>query len=154
MYQIRSYNDSDALPLLKLFCETIHIVNSKDYSPEQVQIWGNFDKKKERWKESFQNKDVFICESNNEIVGFCELEPTGHIDRFYIAHTHIGKGVGKILFQALKEKAHALNLSTLTVEASITARPFFEKMGFSLVQKQIVKIDDIAFTNFLMSRVL
>lgn len=152
MYQVRSYKEADALVLLKLFCDTIHIVNSKDYSPDQIQIWGNFDKKKERWKESFQNKDIFICESNHQIVGFCELEPSGHIDRFYIAHTHIGKGVGKILFHTLKEKALTLGLTSLSVEASITARPFFEKMGFSLVKEQVVYVEDILFKNFIMSR--
>lgn len=153
---IRLFNQSDAEPLLHLFFNTIRTVNLGDYSQEQVEAWApaisTFDP--ERWKNSFKNKFVFVAESEEKLAGFGELEADGHIDRFYISHHFIGEGVGRKMYSALEEKAFALNIRHLFVEASITAKPFFEKMGFSLINEQIVERNGQRLKNYKMEKFL
>lgn len=45
---IRNYQKNDLKSIIFLFRETVHSVNSKDYTQEQVKIWApeNIDEKK------------------------------------------------------------------------------------------------------------
>lgn len=153
---IRTFKDSDAEPLLHLFFHTIRTVNLGDYTQEQVEAWApdlkSVDHK--RWQESFKNKYVFIAESDDRLAGFGELEPNGHIDRFYISHLFIGKGVGKKIYAELEKKARELNLKRLFVEASITARPFFEKLGYEVMKYQTVERKGVELSNYQMEKIL
>jgi len=47
-----------------------------------------------------------------------------------------------------------LQLTHLLTAASITAKPFFEKMGFSVVQEQSVSRRGETLTNYLMEKFL
>lgn len=153
---IRSYRPEDAQKLAILFFDTIRTINTKDYSAEQVEAWApelaSWDM--QRWQDSFKNKFVFLAEQNDDIMGFAELENDGHIDRFYIHKDFIGKGVGKVLYQAIEEKALSLSIKKLFVEASITARPFFERMGFETVKEQTVERKQVKLNNFVMTKSL
>ena len=40
----------------------------------------------------------------------------------------------------------------ITVHASITAKPFFEKRGYKLIKKQEVERQGIFLTNFIMEK--
>ena len=153
---IRPFLRSDATELASLFFNTIRTVNIKDYTPVQVRAWApdlsTWDM--EKWRNSFSNKHVYLVEDGGVIAGFGELEANGHIDRFYIHKNFVGKGVGKFIYAALEEKARLLKLERLFVEASITAKPFFEKMGFRLVKEQQVERNQVLLTNFVMEKIL
>ena len=47
-----------------------------------------------------------------------------------------------------------LNISKLQTDASITAKPFFEKHGFKTVQQQTVKIKDVELINYKMEKLI
>lgn len=151
---IRLYQKSDSLPLAELFFNTIRTVNRQHYSDEQVKAWApdlsTWDM--QAWEKKFENKWVFVAQEGEELAGFGELEPNGHIDRFYIAESAVGKGVGRLIYKAIEEKAKEQKITRLFVEASITARPFFQKMGFGLVKEQVVERNGVKFTNFVMEK--
>jgi putative acetyltransferase len=88
------------------------------------------------------------------IVGFGELEANGHIDCFYCHKNYQGCGVGKQIYRAIETKAVKLSLNRLFVEVSITAKPFFQRMGFSIVQKQEVTCRGETFVNYVMEKSL
>jgi putative acetyltransferase len=50
------------------------------------------------------------------------------------------------------ELASSRNLRELTVHASVTARPFFERHGFAVVEERHPAIGAVAMVNFLMVR--
>lgn len=154
MYYIRFYQPDDASGLLTLFCNTIRSVNSKDYSPEQIAEWANEEKRKDNWTETFKDKIIWVCLHDEQLAGFCELKPDGFIDRFYISHLHIGRGVGQKLYRHLEDYAIECGISSLFVHASITAKPFFTKMGFTNPTSQTVYINKTPFINFVMSKEL
>ena len=91
---------------------------------------------------------------DEEIVGFAEFEDNGHIDCFYVHHLWQKKGVGYSLIKAIKEEAKLKNINRIFAEVSITAREFFEKMGFIIVREQIVNIRGVYLKNFMMEMYL
>lgn len=153
---IRPFQRSDATELASLFFHTVRTINRKDYTFEQLNAWApelqTVDM--EKWRNSFSGKHVFLADVNGKIAGFGELENNGHIDRFYISKDHVGQGVGRFIYASLEEKARLMKLERLFVEASITAKPFFEKMGFALVKEQSVERKNVMLTNFVMEKKL
>ena len=55
---------------------------------------------------------------------------------------------------AIHEIAHSQKISKIFAEVSITARPFFEKHGFTVTEEQKVSIKGVEFINFKMEKVL
>ena len=152
--KIREYLPSDSQELAKLFYETIHSVNAQDYNEAQLNAWAPRNRDAREWERSFENKWVFIAEEGNNIAGFGELEVSGHIDRFYISRDFISQGVGRKIYNAIENGANNQRIKRLFVEASITARSFFEKMGFKIIKEQIVELRAVNFTNYSMEKIL
>lgn len=149
---LRAYRPDDAPRLLTLFRDTIQRVNCRDYNPEQIVAWASDEIDEDAWAARFEGRFVVVAEQDEVLVGFGELESNGHIDRFYVSADHQGCGVGRRLITALLHEATRLSLSRLTVEASITARPFFERYGFEVCERQLVICRGVEMPNFRMTR--
>lgn len=152
--KVRLFKAEDGPILAKLFHETIRKVNRKDYSEIQVKAWAPelTPEWLARWGQSFAGKTVFVAQSDQDLAGFAELEANGHIDRFYVSHLYISQGVGALLFSALETYAGDQGMSELFVEASVTALPFFRKMGFSVSLEQEVERNGVIFKNYKMTK--
>ena len=42
--RIRSYHSDDCQAILSLFYETVHRINRRDYTQEQIEAWANNNK--------------------------------------------------------------------------------------------------------------
>jgi putative acetyltransferase len=54
------------------------------------------------------------------------------------------------MIEVIQSYARSMYLKRLYVEASITAKPFFEKRGFQLMEKQTVVLRGVEFINYKM----
>lgn len=152
---IRQATKGDAPQIMRLFYDTVHTINSKDYTQEQVDVWAPCDMNLERWRDRQDTRMTFVAESDGQILGFAELEASEHIDCFYVHKDFQGQGVGARLLGAIIEMATAdTNAARLFAEVSITARPFFERHGFEVIQSQEVVLHGIALRNDVMERQL
>ncbi len=154
MPTLRSYQPADAPALLALFRDTIRRINARDYSPEQIRAWASDEIDLAKWTARFAGRFVVVAEEAGRPVGFAELETSGHIDRLYVAADHVGQGVGAQVLAALVAEAQRQQLPRLFVEASITARPFFERHGFKMITPQTVTARGVEFLNYRMEREL
>lgn len=154
MVRIRSIQPGEAPLLLELFRETIRRVNARDYSPEQIAAWASDEIDEAAWEGRFAGRFVAVAEWDGQLAGFAELEPDGHLDRFYVSADHQRRGVGRALLDAVEEEARRLGIGRLVVEASITARPFFEAGGFAVLSPQVVLLRGVEFRNDRMARPL
>lgn len=94
----------------------------------------------------------FVAEENNQLVGFAELAANGHIDCFYCAHDWQRKGVGSALLQAVEHEASKQGISRIFAEASISAKGFFEKKGFSVEGEHMVSLRGAPFVSYLVAK--
>jgi len=62
--------------------------------------------------------------------------------------------VGRQIYEVIEATVANLGLNHLMVEASITAKSFFQQMGFSVVREQLVPCRGEALTNYLMEKIL
>lgn len=139
---------------MALFYDTVHQVNIRDYSQEQVAAWAPAEMDRDTWTKRLSQAFTYIAEEDGKIAGFGELEANGHIDRFYCHKDFQRKGVGTKLLVQIEQQARSLGLSKLVTEASITAKPFFEANGFFVVRQQEVERRGQRLTNFVMEKPL
>ena len=71
---IRNYQKNDLKSIIFLFRETVHSINSKDYTQEQVKIWApkNIDEKS--WHLSLLSHYTLVAIDKEKIVGFVDLD--------------------------------------------------------------------------------
>lgn len=155
--EIRKFYDSDIRQIVSLFYETVHSVNKQDYSQEQLDAWAPKDEeelKLKTWKESMSYNVTYVAEINAEIVGFSDMTQDGHIDRLYIHKNFQGQGIASALVNNLEAEARRLGLIEMGTEASITAKLFFECLGYRITQSQIVERRGVKLVNFKMTKQL
>ncbi len=147
--QIRAYQSEDCPSMAQLFYDTVHAVNIKDYSKEQVDAWatGHIDLK--GWDASFHSHIALVAEEAGRIVGFGDIDASGYLDRLYIHKDYQGRGIATALCDALEA---AVSAPVLSVHASITARPFFERRGYKVVKEQQVERLGVLLTNYVMEK--
>jgi len=152
--RIRHYSEDDAYEIVRLFYETVHTVNRAHYSEEQLEAWAPRVPDSDEWHTRMAGRRTLVAESGGELVGFAELEHDGHLDMLYLRKAAVGRGIGRMLYQAVEREARGLELERIFTEASITARPFFEGQGFCVVREQRVWRRDVPMTNFAMEKYL
>ena len=152
--RIRSYEAGDAPALARLFYETVHAVNRADYSPEQLRAWAPELPNPEAWHARMSGRCTLVAEEDGEALGFAELERAGHLDMLYLRKDAVGRGVGSRLYLAVEQVARNRGLGRIFTEASITARPFFERQGFRVVGEQAVVRRGVRPATFAMEKYL
>jgi putative acetyltransferase len=151
---IQEYDCNDAQDLANIYYHTIHHINSKDYSKEQINAWAPPSSlEATHWAKKWGEIIPIVAKIDDKAVGFVEFESNGHIDCFYVHHEYQGCGVGSSLMKEVFNQANILMLKRVLAEVSITAKPFFSKKGFKTVKKQNVKLGETTLTNFLMEKI-
>lgn len=145
-------NDIDELQ--QLFVDTILCTCKKDYNTVQLQAWTSGIDNIERWQQVLKDQYVLIAVVNDTIVGFCTLDKGNYIDFLFVHKDYLRQGIAYQLYSMIEQKAIDQNQMLLTAEVSKTARPFFETMGFTIVNEQTVNLNGIHIANFKMNKIL
>ena len=141
---LRRYKPEDLPQITKLFYDTVHTVNAEDYSEDQLNVWaGVIDA--EHWNASLLSHYSLVAVKGDTILGFGDIDHTGYLDRLYVHKDYQGQGIVSALYNKLEAFP---DTEKLTVHASITARPFFEKRGYVVVKEQQVCRQGIYLINY------
>ena len=143
---IRQYRQSDCKELIELFYNTVHTVNAKDYTKEQLNAWATGQVDLERWNLSLQEHYSIVAVDNNVIVGFGDIDKTGYLDRLFVHADYQGKGMATAICNQLEQFVEG----NITTHASITARLFFETRGYKVIKEQQVERQGVFLTNYMM----
>jgi putative acetyltransferase len=145
--------EADALSdLQNLFYETVTHINRRDYTESQIKAWVTNAFDHEFWSKRFTEQQFFSAHENGLMVGFASVTKKGYLDFMYVHKDYQGKGVGAILLMTIETFARAQNISTLSSDVSLTARPFFLKKGFQIEKIYIKKMEGEEFTNTMMTK--
>lgn len=152
--ELRQANIKDLDELTNLFKETIQTVNTKDYTPEQIKVWSAGSQRTERWKKRITEQYVILAVITGQIVGMSSLSTQGYLDLMYVHKDYQRQGIAKRLYTAIEQKAYEQQNDQITVDVSITAKPFFEQMGFKLIRVQELYLEGVLFNNNQMKKLL
>lgn len=146
---LRKYKPDDCRIMAELFYETVHHINKKDYTTEQLFAWASGTVDLDNWNTSFLKHYTVIAEHRGTIVGFGDISADGYLDRLYVHKDYQTQGIASMICSELE---HAAGTACISTDASITAKGFFEKRGYYVVRKQQVDRNGILLTNYRMKR--
>ena len=148
---LRKYRSNDCPEMLKLFYDTVHEINKKDYSSEQLDAWTSdiiFDK----WDKSFLSNNTIVAEKNGIIAGFGDMDNNGYLDRLYVNKDYQNMGVGSAIINELEKTAVSNGVFCFTTYSSITAKPFFIKHDYRVLKENTVLKNGIEMRNYFMEK--
>ena len=126
-------------------------MNAADYTSEQLDAWADGHVDLDACDNSFREHFTLVACDGKEIVGFADMDENGYLDRLYVHRDYQRKGVASSL---LRELSQNVKTDEITTYASITARPFFEKMGYRVVRQNIVERKGVSLINYFMVKKL
>src|SRR3954451_2954170 len=152
---IQKATPEDISELKKLYVGTITTINPKDYDEEQIKVWASTAERTESLLRRINEQYFFVAENDDKnIIGFASLDKTGYLDLLYVHKDFQRMGVAKQLLQKIINTAIEWNISKLETDASITAKPFFEKNNFKTIRQQTVTINNVDLINYKMERMI
>lgn len=151
---IRRYKTEDCPEIIQLFYDTVHTVNVKDYNPDQLDAWASKDDDISKWDKSLSANYTIVLESDSIIIGFGDLDSTGYFDHLFVHKGFQSQGIATLIVNEIERYARKNNILIITTEASITAKPFFIKRGYRVIQQQTVERKGQMLINFLMRKQL
>lgn len=147
---IRKYQPGDFEEIAELFYQTVHTINAKDYTKEQLAVWATGRVDEAAWRKSFLEHETVVAADGDSILGFGDIDvKQGYLDRLYVHKDYQGRGIATAICDALETY---IGEGSITTHASITARPFFEKRGYVMLKEQQVERQGIRLTNYVMEK--
>lgn len=126
---IRKYKSSDCEEVAELFYNTVHTVNAKDYTKEQLDVWATRKIDLDSFNKSLIEHYSLVAIEDGIIIGFGDIDKTGYLDRLFVHKDYQGRGVATAICYKLEQNTLKNKIIT---HASITAKPFFEKKVIKL----------------------
>ena len=146
---IRPYESSDCPTLAQIYYDTIHTVCAADYTPAQLDAWASGNVDLQVWDAYFLARHSFVAEMDGQIVGFSDMDDTGYLGRLYVHKDYQGLGIGKALYQTAES---AVDVPRYTLQASVTAKTFYEKLGYRTIEMRQMPRKDQFITIFVMEK--
>ncbi len=146
---LRKYRAEDCESLAELFYRTVHSVNARDYTEEQLNAWATGEVALDEWNRSLSAHDTVVAVLDGEIVGFGDMDSSGYLDRLYVHKDHQRQGIASAICDALES---AVGDGRIVTHASITAKPFFLNRGYRVIREQEVVRRGVILKNYVMEK--
>ena len=152
MLLIRRHQEGEEPALFEVYYSAIHLIASRDYTPEQIQAWAPRNLDPTLWERKIRDINPFVVELKGQIVGYADLQSNGYIDHFFVSGSYPRQGIGSMLMRQLINEATIQGIPEMTSDVSRTAQPFYEKFGFKVVEQRFPVTRGVEVPNALMRR--
>jgi putative acetyltransferase len=155
--RLREYRDEDREATRGVFERAVHGNASAHYSAEQLEAWAPSPTAAPElleWGTARSAAVTFVAVEEGKVVGFGDLVVGPVFDMLYVDPAFARRGIATALIDRLCRLATEGGAEAIVTDASITARPVFERHGFVVLEEQTPVVRGIAMTNFRMRRLL
>ena len=151
---LRPFLPDDAALLREIFRDSIEELTAEDYTPAQQDAWASVADDLGDFGKKLSGQLTLVATLEGSPVGFASLEGKDKIDMLYVHPAAAGQGVAAMLIDALEKLAGARGTVKLIVDASDSARGFFEKRGYVAQQRNTVSVGDEWLANTTLHKQL
>lgn len=154
-WQIAPLGEKSANDAAHLFFDTVHAACARDYTSDQLDAWAPDDAafRSDLASKLLEQEAIGAFEAES-LVGFGSLDAANDIDMLYVRSDRRGQGVGRTLVNELERMAAARGERSIETFASITARPFFEAIGYVCLHENRVVRRGVELANYRMEKQL
>ena len=148
---LRPFLAADLPTLTDIFTASIEGLAAEDYSDAQIAAWAA-QADETSFAARLADQLTLVATLGQSTVGFASLRGNDQIDMLYEHPGAARQGVATVLVDALEKLAAARGASRLTVDASDTALPLFQRRGYSLERRNTVDVGGEWFGNTSMKK--
>ncbi|MDR5817646.1 MULTISPECIES: GNAT family N-acetyltransferase [unclassified Caballeronia] len=152
LIEVWPYQPSDLSAVIELFQHSIRETASADYNQAQIDAWVQVDR--DEWELARASRPTWVALVDGDIAGFADLEKNGLIDMMFVHPKYQRQSVGTSLLARIEAEADECGITCLHTYSSITAKPFFEYCGFTMLLARAVVVRDERFIQYVMEKVL
>ena len=149
---LRPMLPADVPVLAAIFQASIEELTDEDYDDSQRNAWAAAADDEAAFGRKLQAALTIIATVQGAPVGFVTLAEQGRIEMLYVYPRAARQGVATLLCDAIEKLATGRGTKMLSVDASDTAKPFFEQRGYEGVRRQTVAIGDLWLGNTRMEK--
>ena len=149
---LRPATPADIPKIQYIFRESILQTCTPDYSAAQCHVWANAGNDAAKWGTKIRQQNFWLALHQNRVVGFMSWEAS-YLDLLYVHPAFQRRGIARQLLRHMMQWAASHAIPSLFTDASLTARPFFERHGFQVMATQQPILGGIALPNFRMKKV-
>jgi putative acetyltransferase len=139
---LRPYLPTDTAVLREIFRDSIEDLTTDDYTEAQQEAWASVADDEKEFGKKLAGELTLVATLAGSPVGFASLAGKDKIDMLYVHPAAAGQGVAAMLIDALEKLAGSRGAAKLVVDASDSARGFFEKRGYVALQRNSVSMGD------------
>jgi putative acetyltransferase len=151
---LRPFLPADTPILATIFAASIEQLTADDYDAGQQAAWAALADDEPALAERLSRQLTLVATVDGEPVGFASLRGKDHIDMLYVHPAVARRGVATSLVDALEKLASARGAAELTVDASDTAKAFFDRRGYTAQQRNAIAIGNEWLGNVSMLKKL
>jgi putative acetyltransferase len=151
---LRPFLPQDIATVAQIFRDAIEALTGDDYDDAQRAAWMACADDEASFAKRLAAQTTLLTLRDSEPVGFISLKGNDHIDMLYVRPEVAGEGVGAFLVTTIETLARGRKAKTLSVDASDTALPFFEKLGFKPQLRQSTALEGEWLANTKMAKTL
>jgi putative acetyltransferase len=131
---------------------------SKDYTPDQIEKFAGVKYTSDIWENSVNNEYHIVVEVDGNIEGMCHAkireDGDGEIVGLYFTEEVAGKGIGREIVEMAFDYLDQFSPKKIVLTGTVTAKPFYEKMGFVEVEEKKINIRGADLTCFRMEKII
>jgi putative acetyltransferase len=143
------------VPLLaEIFRASIEELSADDYSQAQQEAWASAADDEEEFGARLTSELTLVATFDGAAIGFASLADNARIDMLYVHPAASGQGAAKMLIDAVEKLAAGRGTKELSVDASDSARAFFERRGFVAKTRNTVALGGEWLANTTMVKQL
>ena len=151
---LRPLVPADVPLLAEIFRASIEELTADDYSEAQREAWAETADDEQEFGARLSGALTLVATFGGAAVGFASLADNSRIDMLYVHPAAAGQGAGAMLCDALEKLAAVRGSKELEVEASDSARGFFEKRGFVAKTRNTISLGGEWLANTTMVKPL
>jgi putative acetyltransferase len=141
----------DISQLRALYAAAVRGLAPGYYSSEQIAVWSGYAQGP-AFMDFILCPTTLVATHDDEPIGFCGVEPTGHIASLYVHPRHARRGIASLLLRTALDRCPSPSDGHWSAEASLLSRPVFERFGFKQVAVEHSVRDGVGFERYRMRR--
>ncbi len=145
---IRPFLPCDIDEVIRLFHDAVHSVCIGDYTEAELEAWAPAVMDKERLLISLNRNHTLVMVNDGVLIGFADIDATGYFDHLFVHKDFQRMGVATVL----SEEIEMWYDGDISVHASKTARPFFEKRGYSVLRAESLELRGEILSYYVMEK--
>ncbi len=151
---MRPFLPADVPLLAEIFRASVEQLAAEDYSEAQQEAWMSTADDEEEFGARLARELTLVATIGGAAIGFASLAGNSKVDMLYVHPAAGGQGAAAMLCDALEKLAAARGTKQLTVDASDSARGFFERRGYTAKTRNTVTLNGEWLANTTMVKPL